>query len=792
MAAASLAALLALTMVPAVVFAAPAGTVDVIVGEPLEGLKAGGFEAGDILTIPISIADNPGIGTFALVAHFDPEVFEYVSGSLSTAAPSILSSGLWAFTMQNVTRASEGMVRSQSIYMPAATEPYVACMDNGLVFTFKVQVKSGVENDTSTIWVNRGFTNDPETNIGDASYPPQPVPAIFTPLTVNIKADTPPPPPAAVSVGSVPGTVEPSDSFTVPITITDNLPGFAAFVFTLGFDSSVLELTSLEATGALLEGSMMTDIGSASFGYTKGIGSEIFVIDDDGVLCNASFTVKAGTADGTYPISIGLKDGSPLNFVDNMANPLDIGFTDGSVVVKTPVVIDDPTIIVSDAGTVQPGDVFTLPVSIVKNPGFASAILTVNYDSSVLELHGVTGASSLPSGALLKLYTENNMVSLVSPIDITGDIDLFDLVFKVKDGAAVGDTFVSLSIRNNNPKNFINDQGDSVEVDFISGSASVEPANDLDIPGDLDMPSFENGNTWTRVYNGNPQTVAISLKSAIGTGIVTVYYDGSTTAPTNVGDYTVTITVTGVSGYKDITTPVAVGTLSIIKAAAPTITWPTASHITYGDALSQVVLSGGSTEFGSFAWDSSVNMSLVPTAGTYYYPVVFTPNTNTLQNYETITMTSQNVEVVVDKAPAPSITWPTAGTIRQGQTLADAPLSFDSNAFGSYVWASPSTAPAWPGGTYNLTFVPNTYTSENFEPIVVTTQGVFVKVVLPGDIDEDGEITALDAMRILQHAVGIYTLIGDQLIAADIDGDGFITATDATLAARLAAGLTLP
>jgi hypothetical protein len=41
------------------------------------------------------------------------------------------------------------------------------------------------------------------------------------------------------------------------------------------------------------------------------------------------------------------------------------------------------------------------------------------------------------------------------------------------------------------------------------------------------------------------------------------------------------------------------GTLTINKAAAPAITWPTANGLTYGQKLSESTLSGGSTEYGS-------------------------------------------------------------------------------------------------------------------------------------------------------------------------------------------------
>lgn len=94
------------------------------------------------------------------------------------------------------------------------------------------------------------------------------------------------------------------------------------------------------------------------------------------------------------------------------------------------------------------------------------------------------------------------------------------------------------------------------------------------------------------------------------------------------------------------------GTLTINKAAAPAITWPAANGLTYGQKLSESTLSGGSTEYGSFAWK---NPDTVPTAGTSGYSVTFTPSDSTVQNYEPITTITQDVNVTVAQA-TPTVT----------------------------------------------------------------------------------------------------------------------------------------
>lgn len=71
--------------------------------------------------------------------------------------------------------------------------------------------------------------------------------------------------------------------------------------------------------------------------------------------------------------------------------------------------------------------------------------------------------------------------------------------------------------------------------------------------------------------------------------------------------------------------------ITIGKAAAPQIIWPTASSVEAGSSLSAAVLTGGSTEYGSFTWKDP---ALLAEAGTRSYEVVFTPNEWTAKNYE--------------------------------------------------------------------------------------------------------------------------------------------------------------
>ena len=93
-------------------------------------------------------------------------------------------------------------------------------------------------------------------------------------------------------------------------------------------------------------------------------------------------------------------------------------------------------------------------------------------------------------------------------------------------------------------------------------------------------------------------------------------------------------------------------TFTIGKVAAPQITWPTAASVKAGSPLSDSVLSGGSTEYGSFAWK---NPTQTAQAGTHSYEVVFTPNEWASARYEIAAMIgTAEVTATEDKPEKPN------------------------------------------------------------------------------------------------------------------------------------------
>jgi hypothetical protein len=119
---------------------------------------------------------------------------------------------------------------------------------------------------------------------------------------------------------------------------------------------------------------------------------------------------------------------------------------------------------------------------------------------------------------------------------------------------------------------------------------------------------------------------------------------------------------------------------------------------------------------GSFAFTTP---STAPGAGTASQSVTFTPTDTT--DYSAVTST---VSVTVNKATPSVSTWPTAGSITYGQTLASSTLTGGSGSVaGSFAFTTPSAAPGAGAALQGVTFTPSDTTDYS---TVISTVSVTV------------------------------------------------------------------
>lgn len=155
----------------------------------------------------------------------------------------------------------------------------------------------------------------------------------------------------------------------------------------------------------------------------------------------------------------------------------------------------------------------------------------------------------------------------------------------------------------------------------------------------------------SQTYDGTQKAATATTDPA---GIsVEITYDGSTEAPSTPGTYAVVATINDPEWFGSTS-----GTLTVAKATPTVTTWPTASGITEGQALSASVLSGGEATFlgspisGNFVFDAPAT---TPTAGIYNAAVSLMPtdstNFNPVSGGQVEVTVAKNLPPVVDAGP---------------------------------------------------------------------------------------------------------------------------------------------
>ena len=243
--------------------------------------------------------------------------------------------------------------------------------------------------------------------------------------------------------------------------------------------------------------------------------------------------------------------------------------------------------------------------------------------------------------------------------------------------------------------------------------------------------------TSTNSFRG---TVGVTFSNAVtATGTTPITYSGSNLPSgliiTTNGSITGKPLVAG-TNYTLLTAMNAYGTnrqtnTFIIAKGTPTVSnWPTASEITYGQSLSNSVLSGGSASVtGSFAWTYP---TYKPNAGSNSQSVTFAPTAT--NNYVSV---STNIFIAVNKA-TPVLTWTPspAAYLTYPAPLTSTQLNATSSVAGTFIY-NPSAGTILNVGTNTLvaTFTPSNTTNYvsggKISNTVVVSKGTPIITVAP-------------------------------------------------------------
>lgn len=122
------------------------------------------------------------------------------------------------------------------------------------------------------------------------------------------------------------------------------------------------------------------------------------------------------------------------------------------------------------------GQTVTVPVRISGNPGIAGYSLKVNYDTSVLTLNAMTAGSLISGNGTFSVNDEAHIVNWYTVDNLTGDGELLNLSFTVKEGAAEGIIPVSVSLNDDLDSNLSDEDGMAVPATFVSGGIRIAKA----------------------------------------------------------------------------------------------------------------------------------------------------------------------------------------------------------------------------------------------------------------------------------------------------------------------------
>ncbi|WP_458407645.1 S-layer homology domain-containing protein [Anaerotignum sp.] len=320
------------------------------------------------------------------------------------------------------------------------------------------------------------------------------------------------------------------------------------------------------------------------------------------------------------------------------------------------------------------------------------------------------------------------------------------------------------------------------KVEGDLGYYDVEQQQILASIGKADPNVSIGGNvTATGVYGDKLNELTVSGLTANGAGTWNLVGTDILDAGTY-DEYTGKVTYTA-KNYESVTVDVT-AKIEIARAEGfIDIKFPAATAITYGDALSKAKLIGGSTEYGSFAWEDA---TIVPESVTDdKHTVVFTPNEKTLQNYDydfAQNPVKKVIEVSIEKA-AP-IGRPVYTPIREeGKTLTDAALTTVGGTFsvsGSVKWEDPIDTVVEQGKAYTWVFTP--VDSTNYK----TLQGEIVPWVYASSGGGGGSSTSVkvkgDTVTVDTSSSSISEKDANKAIdkAAENDADEIVIDTNKT------------
>ncbi len=205
-----------------------------------------------------------------------------------------------------------------------------------------------------------------------------------------------------------------------------------------------------------------------------------------------------------------------LPYRPNNANEIRLVPNDGSA----------PATITASSATVGAGESVEITLALENNPGIISMLLRVGYDSSALELTGISDAGALGTQYHNTDYTRNPYI--LSWADDTATENntyngrIVTLIFRVREGTAAGTYPVTLSYDENEP-DIYNSAFEPVHFELKAGSVNVQDQTGFRVTvtdrtngaasASIDPNALYDGELSFTVSSTNDSAVLVTVKS---------------------------------------------------------------------------------------------------------------------------------------------------------------------------------------------------------------------------------------------------------------------------------------
>ena len=432
-----------------------------------------------------------------------------------------------------------------------------------------------------------------------------------------------------------------------------------------------------------------------------------------------------------------------------------------------------PQIIV-DSASAEPGETFTVNVSLANNPGVISMMLHLSYDDALTLIN--IGDTGLFPGRVHGDVTDVLFWDYgTSSQNFTGNGVIATLTFTLSEEAEPGEYHICLS--------YDNAEGDIINIDF-------EPVE------------FAVQNGAVTVAAAQPEMHTVTFKDWDGTVLKTqeVQHGGDAEAPADPTRTGYTFT-----GWDKEFTNI---TADLVVTAQYEINTYTVTFKDWDGTVlkTQEVQYGGDAEapadptrvgYTFTGWDKAFTNITADLVVTAQYSI--NTYTVTFKDWNGTVLKTQEVQYGGDaEAPADPTRvgytftgWDKAFTNITADVVVTAQYEINTYTVTFKDWdgtvlktqevqyGGDAEAPADPTRVgYTFTGWDKAFTNITAD-LVVTAQYEML-----GDVDGDGNVSMADALTILRMAMDILPVENQQI--ADVDGDGFITSMDALLALRFA------